>query len=239
MTAEDARVLEQPSLRDLVVTSLRTRILARELAVGQRLDVAELARAYHISQGPVREALIVLEAEGVVRSRARRGVYVSEISTIDLVEIYQAREAVEVMCVRLLLAAPSGSVRPNPLAAVDELTSILSRIEAEWDSHDWAAAVAADMDFHCSIAAHSGNGRLARIARTLADQTLMHLGQVVAAEKDLLLRPTAVYHEQIVRTLSEGARTGQSADAQAAVQSHYDWSRRRLTDPTLGLAAKP
>jgi len=237
VSADDTRVLEQPSLRDLVVTSLRTRILARELAVGQRLDVAELARAYHISQGPVREALIVLESEGVVRSRARRGVYVSEISTLDLVEIYQAREAVEVMCIGLLLAPPAGSVRPDPMAAVAALTGILSRIEAEWDAHDWAAAVAADMDFHCTLAAHAGNGRLARIARTLADQTLMHLGQVVAAEQDLLLRPTAEYHQRIVRAISEGARTGQSAAAQHAVQSHYDWSRRRLTDPTLGLAA--
>jgi len=227
---EEADRLSQPSLRDQVIASLRDRILACELTGGQRLDVAELAREYRISQGPVREALIVLEAEGVVRAEARRGVYVSEITHRDLAEIYQVREAVEVMCVAVLLGQSIPAPTIDRQGVVAELEERLARIEQAWGVDDWGEAMAADMDFHCTLADLTGNRRMARVTRTLADQTLLHLGQVTAAEVALRRRPpTSEHHEAIVLAIAAGS----PARAEAAVRAHYDWSRRRLADPRI------
>lgn len=69
--------LDQRSLRDQLIDSLRARIVSSELSQGERLDLQQIARNYEVSPIPVREAMIVLESEGVVSTRARRGVFVA------------------------------------------------------------------------------------------------------------------------------------------------------------------
>ena len=96
---------KQRSLRDHLTDSLRERIMSSDLSRGQRIDLPRMARDYEVSLIPLREALIVLESEGVVSSRERRGVFVPELSEEDLIEIYQVREAIEVQAVELLIAS--------------------------------------------------------------------------------------------------------------------------------------
>src|SRR6059058_5018415 len=76
------------SLHDEVAAQLRDRIFAGELMPGVFLDEAQLAQQMQISRTPLREALKVLTAEGLVRHEPRRGCFVSEVTEQDLDEIF-------------------------------------------------------------------------------------------------------------------------------------------------------
>src|SRR4029450_2250936 len=67
---------------------LRQRIFRRELEPGSWIDEVKLAQEYGISRTPLREALKVLAAEGLVTMKVRRGAYVTEVSDRDLAQVY-------------------------------------------------------------------------------------------------------------------------------------------------------
>jgi DNA-binding GntR family transcriptional regulator len=71
-----------------VAELLRQRIFSRELTPGSWIDEMKLAEAYGISRTPLREALKVLAAEGLVTMKVRRGAYVTEVSEKDLADVY-------------------------------------------------------------------------------------------------------------------------------------------------------
>lgn len=76
------------ALYEEVAELLRQRIFNRELEPGSWIDEVKLAQEYGISRTPLREALKVLAAEGLVTIKVRRGAYVTEMSERDLAEVY-------------------------------------------------------------------------------------------------------------------------------------------------------
>ena len=76
------------ALCEQVAESLRQRIFSRELVPGGWIDELKIAQSYGISRTPLREALKVLAAEGLVTMKVRRGAYVTEVSEQDLREVY-------------------------------------------------------------------------------------------------------------------------------------------------------
>jgi DNA-binding GntR family transcriptional regulator len=88
------------SLHDEVAAQLRDRIFAGELMPGSFLDEAQLAEQMSISRTPLREALKVLTAEGLVRHEPRRGCFVREVTERDLDEIFPVIALLEGRCAR-------------------------------------------------------------------------------------------------------------------------------------------
>ena len=88
----------QSSLHDEVAAQLRERIFAGELPPGTFLDEVLLAREMNISRTPLREALKVLTAEGLVRHEPRRGCFVREVTEQDLDEIFPVIGLLEGRC---------------------------------------------------------------------------------------------------------------------------------------------
>jgi DNA-binding GntR family transcriptional regulator len=86
------------SLHDEVATKLRERIFAGELAPGSFVDEPALCAELSISRTPLREALKVLTAEGLLRHEPRRGCFVSEITERDLDEIFPVIALLEGRC---------------------------------------------------------------------------------------------------------------------------------------------
>ena len=76
------------ALYEEVAELLRQRIFARELEPGSWIDEVKIAEAYGISRTPMREALKVLAAEGLVTMKVRRGAYVTEVNEKDLTDVY-------------------------------------------------------------------------------------------------------------------------------------------------------
>jgi DNA-binding GntR family transcriptional regulator len=83
------------ALYEEVAELLRQRIFKRELEPGSWIDELKLAEEYGISRTPLREALKVLAAEGLVTMKVRRGAYVTEVSDKDLADVYHLLSLLE------------------------------------------------------------------------------------------------------------------------------------------------
>jgi DNA-binding GntR family transcriptional regulator len=90
-----ARSLSPRALYVEVAELLRQRIFDHELAPGSWIDELKIAEAYGISRTPLREALKVLAAEGLVTMKVRRGAYVTEVSERDLTDVYHLLSLLE------------------------------------------------------------------------------------------------------------------------------------------------
>jgi DNA-binding GntR family transcriptional regulator len=76
------------ALYEEVAELIRQRIYSRELEPGSWIDELKMAEAFGISRTPLREALKVLAAEGLVTMKVRRGAYVTEVNDKDLRDVY-------------------------------------------------------------------------------------------------------------------------------------------------------
>ena len=83
------------ALYEEVAELLRQRIFRRELEPGSWIDELKIAEEYGISRTPLREALKVLAAEGLVTMKVRRGAYVTEVSEKDLADVYHLLSLLE------------------------------------------------------------------------------------------------------------------------------------------------
>ena len=90
-----AVTLTPKALYEEVAELLRQRIFNRELTPGSWIDELKIAEEYGISRTPLREALKVLAAEGLVTMKVRRGAYVTEVSDKDLADVYHLLSLLE------------------------------------------------------------------------------------------------------------------------------------------------
>ncbi len=88
-------------LADTVYTALRQAILDREFDPGEPLTEHELSRRFRVSRTPVREALAKLERDRLVRVVPKKGAFVRTLSHDEIRDLYQVREALEALAVRL------------------------------------------------------------------------------------------------------------------------------------------
>lgn len=114
--------LSPRALYEEVAELLRQRIFSRELEPGSWIDELKIAEAYGISRTPLREALKVLAAEGLVTMKVRRGAYVTEVSESDLVDVYHL--------LSLLESDAAGVVAKNASAVeIDDLQALHQELE--------------------------------------------------------------------------------------------------------------
>lgn len=91
------------TLRAEVANLLRKQILDGEISSGERLIETEIASQLGVSRMPVREALRMLESEGLIKSVPRKGLIVAEYTEEDIREYYTIREALEVCAVKIVI----------------------------------------------------------------------------------------------------------------------------------------
>lgn len=196
-----------------VVGQMRVLIVTGRIAPGTHLVEAQLSTMFGVSRGPIRDALTVLEREGLVESR-RRGVFVRGLTTRDIDELYSVREAIETMALRLAASAPQ-SEWERALPALDEM-----REAAE--AHDHLSFAHADMAFHASFYAIADHHRLRNIWEQY-EPTFGVLLELTTAE-DLDLGPSYQAHVD----LHELMIADRVDDALASLQEHLVGSRARL-----------
>src|SRR3982751_6636467 len=90
-----AVTLAPRALYEEVAELLRQRIFKRELEPGSWIDEMKIAEEFGISRTPLREALKVLAAEGLITMKVRRGAYVTEVSDKDLTDVYHLLSLLE------------------------------------------------------------------------------------------------------------------------------------------------
>jgi DNA-binding GntR family transcriptional regulator len=141
-SAGGAKPFSTPALYEQVAEQLRARIYAHELAPGAWIDEQSLADEFGISRTPMREALKVLAAEGLVVLKPRRGCYVAQMSERDLDEIFP---------VLALLEGRVAEEAARRLSTAD--FARLEKIHADLERH--AAANDADRFFEANQAFHN------------------------------------------------------------------------------------
>ena len=115
--------IAQPALYQEVAERLRQRIFAHELQPGAWVDEQALAEQYGISRTPLREALKVLAAEGLVTMKVRRGAYVTEVNEKDLSDVYHLLSLLESDAAGVVAARASA-------AELKELQALHAELEA-------------------------------------------------------------------------------------------------------------
>lgn len=138
------------SLGDVVAERLREAILNDEFQPGQHLREETISETLEVSRGPVRDAFLILEREGLVRLSRHRGATVVQLSFEDLGEVYSLRSAIESLAVRLAIRRH----QPEDLDVLaDSLAELQSGMRRKLTEQ---AAARLDVNFHDCIfrAAH-------------------------------------------------------------------------------------
>ena len=157
-------VLEGRPTAQLIADQLREQIVQGTFRPGQQINGSAVAGQFRTSRGPLREALQRLCQEGLLVSHRNRGVFVTELSTADVKEIYAVREAVELAASTTLMDAGQDLIRDTCRVLKDIIRDMAKHVAVS----DWQAIARLDMQFHTSFVAGTGNTRLIRIYETLA-----------------------------------------------------------------------
>ena len=212
-----------PTLRAHVVQMLSAGILSGKYRPGDRLNESQIARELNISRIPVREALSQLQEQGLVQNRERRGMFVTNISSEEVLQISSLRLILETEALRLARA----NVTPEILA---ELEGLVEQME-NWDG-TLLDARALDLQFHRALWRASGNPYLERTLNGLiiplfAHKTLEHITHDV--------RRWRMSHHRVLLDAVAGRTTD---DLQAILLTHL---RMSYTEPERysTLAHKP
>jgi DNA-binding GntR family transcriptional regulator len=147
-----------------VLESLRQGLVSGMLRPGQRVTQEDVAVRLGVSVAPVREALRVLEQEGQLVYRPRRGYFVTELRIEDLEEIYALRRMLEERLARLALPALDDETLTRVRAAAEEC-------EAAGESGDVARELAANRRFHFGLLDCAEQPHTMRMIRLLWDST--------------------------------------------------------------------
>lgn len=135
--------------RDKIVLGLRRKILGRELERGERLRQDELADWFNASITPVREALRILEAEGLVTSEAHRGVRVAGVDIARLKALYVTRRLTETFAI----ARATTRISRHELRQAEAL---LEALDAAAEEGDAVARNTRNEEFHFFFYDHCG-----------------------------------------------------------------------------------
>ncbi len=196
------------SIREQSLDTLRQAILSGELKPGTALTETDLARQLGVSRAPIREALRILNSEGLVESIPYHGTTVRRLTKTDIEEIYSMRSLLETYALERVMRSPE-------TADMQRLRDIVHEMISAGDAGDIIAVNALDRDFHDTLIEMSGHRVLhsmwlmvamkvrqvmALVNRRNTDLTLIarkHLPLLDAVERGNFMRARALLKEHI------------------------------------------
>jgi DNA-binding GntR family transcriptional regulator len=212
------------SLHDEVAAQLRERIFAGELEPGTFLDEVQLADQLSISRTPLREALKVLTAEGLLRHEPRRGCFVNEVTEQDLDEIFPVIALLEGRCAY----EAAQNATDADIEVLEELHARLVRAAKGKRINDYYAA---NLSIHEAIITLAGNKWLASVINDL--RKILKLARQQQLHAPGRLDQSLSEHLAVFAALK--ARDADGADA--AMRTHLTRQREALRE--LSRAARP
>jgi DNA-binding GntR family transcriptional regulator len=205
------------SLHDEVAAQLRERIFSGELMPGMFLDEVRLAEQLKISRTPLREALKVLTAEGLVRHEPRRGCFVNEVTEKDLDEIFPVIALLEGRCA--FEAAQHAT--DADLATLEDMHQKLSRHAKAKRINEYYEA---NFAIHEAIIALAGNRWLAGVISDL--RKIVKLARLQQLHAPGRLEQSLSEHLAVFAALKARDPEG----AEAAMRTHLSRQREALRE---------
>ena len=197
LTAPAAR---RRSLVDDAYVALKEVIRDGVLPPGYQGSEQEIAEKLKMSRTPVHEAIIRLQSEGLVTVLPKRGVIVCSLSPDDMREIYDVIIACEAMAAELLAALPES----ERSAKADSLDALNAAMDLALRQNDLIAWAKADDEFHRFLVGSCGNGRIARIAETIMDQS--HRARLLTLKWRPIPTKSVEEHQQIIDAIRKGLK---------------------------------
>ena len=196
--------LSPRALYQEVAELLRQRIFSRALPPGSWIDELKLAEEYGISRTPLREALKVLAAEGLVTMKVRRGAYVTEMSDQDLTDVYHL--------LSLLESDAAGDVAAHATEAqIKELQALHDELEAAAKEHDRFFQL--NEQFHMRLLEIAGNRWRNQMVADL--RKVMKLNRHNSLLKSGRIQESLREHRDIMRSLAQRDAKGTVRKMQA------------------------
>src|SRR6202034_272602 len=173
-----------------VETHLRKAIHAGKLRPRQRIIEEDLARELEVSRGPVREALLRLERDGLVVTTSRRGTFIRDISLVEIGVIFRMRAKLEGLCARYMRENPS-------INCSDLLTQALKKLKVAATKNNEEQFFQADMELHRTIWKAANQPLLYRTLNLLMNPYIFIIARAYSSRIPLGNRRES--HEQYVR----------------------------------------
>ncbi len=181
-------------------------VIAGELTPGQRINEVELSSQLEVSRGILREALSGFEQDGLLVSKPRRGVFVRRLLPEEAADISEVRLALETSAAQRIVR---GDIAPA-LEVIGERYAEMERLVGE----PYPLRVRADLAFHESVCACSGNAALLRSWQALMGSYLAMLLSVKPS-REAVLKP------ELHKPLLEAIRSHDAAVIDAAWREHF------------------
>ncbi|TPE53489.1 GntR family transcriptional regulator [Amaricoccus solimangrovi] len=189
--------LRRKSLHEELADNLRDLIISGELAPGTKVPEKELCAVFNVSRTPLREALKVLGADGLVVLEPNRGAWISRITVEDLEEVFPVMGALEALSGELACA----HITDAEIAAVRALHD---RMRAEYEARHLDGYFALNQEIHEAILRAARNNTLVNQYRMLASR--VRRARYVANMTAERWEQAMAEHEEIIRCLE--ARDG-------------------------------
>lgn len=204
------------SMSEIVRRAVEEKIIYGELMPGSRLFEEELVEQFNISRSPIREALKILEHDGLVFIEPRRGARVAQLSITDLDEVYATRVALESLAAAQA-ADHCGEDEKEKL--YEDLSGLENAFATELPQEFFKANVAITNSIH----EISRNKTLARLLRSIAKQSFRYRYLAYSMEPDLMKISVGSN-----RTLVEAIVANDSLLARSVMESILRQSWRRV-----------
>jgi DNA-binding GntR family transcriptional regulator len=169
-----------PSNVDVAVAALRDAILKGRLKAGERIKEIPISQELSISRGPIRDALRLLERDGLVEIFPNRGAVVPEIRALDVLEVYALRASLGSLALHKVMLENAVPVK--------ELEAALKRLETAFARKQAAHVTDADLRFQSAIVAGAGLPRVSREYERLEWQVRIFMASLRIRYEDKLER---------------------------------------------------
>lgn len=185
-------ITEKATLRKEIRAYIQDQIVSGRFQAGDRIVETQLAKELHVSQAPVREAILELAAMGILEERPYSGSFVRSLTLEDIEDIYNTRAFLDEYAAR----QAARKITPEQLAKLREL---LQEMDEAGNPRDF---VEKDMAFHAMIVEAAGSPSLSRVWESLR---LAEWTGLSAAVTRNTLPELAEQHWQIYRLLETHA----------------------------------
>jgi len=192
------------AIPDELARRLGEDIIFNRLPPDTRLTEEQVAATYGVSRSPVREAVRLLERDGLVRRSARRGFWVAPVSLTDFDEIYTCRIALEA------IAAESAARSPRAPATQSHFNDLLGRLRSAQACGDARSFFDADVEGSELIYRLAANATLRRLLESLEKQALRYRFFAYAQSPEVIrlsVDGTAAIYDRICAGDAERARS--------------------------------
>ncbi len=210
----------------VVFERLRRMIIEGEYGPNERLIEEQLAERLGVSRTPIRQALTMLEAEGLVEIAPNRGAMVCSFSVEDVWDIYDLRAVLEGHAAR----RAASRVGEGELGRLNELADEMEGLVGRFADHEEEIRrlVALNQEFHGTIVAASRNRRLGRLLRGTVQIPLMFKAFFWYGPHERTI--SNHYHRQILRALEAGDADRAEIVMREHVYEGRDFVIRALTE---------